>query len=186
MRITWLGVVFLLACGGGGRSAPDGGVDGGGDGGQGGACGGLAGKRCNATEYCDFTDNGCGVGDQTGTCKPRPGACPLVVVGAPTCACDGKVYAGDCAAYSAGVDLNAHGTCTLPVGRFACGYTQCDLATQYCRREPQQGGPEAFTCAALPACSGAPSCACLASLPCGTSCTGDSTVGLTLTCPPKP
>jgi hypothetical protein len=185
MRLLWLGFVFLAACGGGGRGGLDGGDGGGDDGGTGGVCGGLAGGRCSATEYCDFADNGCGVGDQTGTCKRRPAACPKVVLGAPTCGCDGRVYAGDCPTYSAGTDLNAHGTCDLAAGRFACGYTQCDLATQYCQRQPQPGAAETFVCVALPACTGAPSCTCLKAQPCGNTCTGDATVGLTLTCPPK-
>lgn len=184
MRIAWLGFVFLVACGGGGRGSPDAqGGDGGG--GTGAACGGLAGGRCSASEYCDYTDNGCGVGDTSGTCKARPAACPLIAA-MPTCACDGNVYAGSCAAYAAGVDLNAHGTCDVIAGRFACGYTQCDLASQYCQRDPQRGAPDTFTCMPLGSCSGTPTCACLASQPCGNACAGDARVGLTLTCPPKP
>jgi hypothetical protein len=188
MRITLLGLVFLFACGGGGRGGPDASSDGGGggDGGEvGGPCGGLAGRRCTATEYCDYADNTCGIADGQGVCKPRPSACPLIV-GAPTCGCDGKVYSGECPTYTGGTDLNANGTCVLVTGRFACGYLQCDLATQYCRRDPQPSSADTFTCIPLPACTGMPSCTCLATQPCGTDCAGDAKVGLTLTCPPKP
>ncbi|TMQ03597.1 MAG: hypothetical protein E6J90_53160 [Deltaproteobacteria bacterium] len=112
------------------------------------------------------------------------GDMPLVV-GPPICGCDGKVHTGMCEAYHDGVDLDAHGTCDLLAGRLACGYTQCDLASQYCQREPQPGGPDAFTCMPLGSCSATPTCTCLKSQPCGSSCMGDSKVGLTLTCPPK-
>jgi hypothetical protein len=202
MRLPLLVLVFLLACGSGSRGTSDAGPGDGavgdgpsGDGAPAGsACGGVTHEPCNATEYCDYADNGCGVGDRTGTCKRRPDACPLNATGAappgivatPTCACDNQIYGGDCDAYSAGFDLNAHGTCPVPTGKFACGYTQCDTATQYCRRQPHTTGPETFSCLALPAaCSGNQGCACLQAQPCGSACTG-TPVGLTLTCPPAP
>src|SRR5215468_9249428 len=109
MRITLLSLVFLAACSGSSRSGtPDAtGGDATGDGQPvGAACGGITHKLCGATEFCDFADNGCGIGDQTGTCKPRPGACPLAIVATPTCACDAKVYNGECDANAAGFDLN--------------------------------------------------------------------------------
>jgi hypothetical protein len=186
MRTILLGLVFLMACGGTGRGGLDasGGDDGGGDGPQGGPCGGLAGRRCSAAEYCDYADNSCGVADQQGTCKARPGACPLVV-GPPVCGCDGQVHSGECETYVSGSDLSASGGCPLPAGRFACGYAQCNLATQYCQRDPQRDGSDTYTCHSL-VCTGTPSCACLASQPCGGQCSGDASVGLTVTCPQKP
>ncbi len=202
MRLPMLGLVFLLACGGSSHSpsdasGPGDGSPGGGDGGSGGAaCGGLAHMPCSATEYCDYADNGCGIGDQTGTCKPRPEVCPLnasrasgapAIAATPTCGCDGKVYGGECDANRAGVDLDAHGSCNVPSGWFACGYTQCLLTSAYCRRQPHTTGPDTFSCVGLPAtCSSGPACSCLASQPCGTACTGTGAAGMTLTCPPTP
>jgi hypothetical protein len=188
MRIIMLGLVVLGACGGSGRGGSDASADdasGDGSSGGGALCGGLAGRRCTDTEYCDFVDNTCGVADEQGTCKPRPGACPLVV-GPPTCGCNGQVYTGMCEAYHDGTDLAASGGCDVAAGRFACGYLQCTLASQYCLRQPQAHGPETFTCAPLPNCSTTPSCSCLAGERCGNGCTGDSKVGLTLTCVPTP
>lgn len=203
MRLPWLGLVFLLACGGSGdpgaSDASDPGASdasGPGDGSPDGRlCGGLAGKSCSVTEYCDYADNSCGVTDQAGTCKPRPDVCPLnatsaappAIVAMPTCACNGQVYGGECDANQAGVDVDARGQCPVPAGSFACGYTHCFLANQYCRRQPHTTGLDTFSCAALPAaCSSNPGCACLQAQPCGNSCTGTSAAGMTLTCPPTP
>jgi hypothetical protein len=185
MRLPWLGLVVLLACGGNSRGTPD--AAGGGDdgGGEGSICGGLFPRPCSATEYCDFPDNSCGIADGAGTCKPRPVACPAVV-GPPICGCDGKVRSGECPTYVTGSDLSAHGGCPLDSTRFECGYTQCELATQYCRREPHRDGAETFSCLPLPACTGAPSCACLGNERCGSACAGDAKAGLTLSCPPTP
>jgi hypothetical protein len=195
MRIHWLGLVFLLACGG--SSSPstsdasgsgDGAI---GDGQPGGSvCGGIAHTPCSATEYCDYADNGCGIGDQTGTCTPRPEVCPLnaadpAIAATPTCGCDGKIYGGQCDANRSGVDLNAHGTCDVPAGKFACGYAQCGTALQYCQRQPHTTGPETFSCPPLPAaCSTNPGCACLLAQPCSDMCTGTAAAGLTLACAP--
>ncbi|HEX3757716.1 MAG TPA: hypothetical protein VHW23_03380 [Kofleriaceae bacterium] len=198
MRITLLGLVFLVACGNSNRStsdasSPGDGATGDGSPGGGSACGGLGGRACSATEYCDYADNDCGVGDRTGTCRSRPDVCPVnagatpAIVAMPTCACDGKLYDNDCDAARAGFDLNAHGTCDIAAGHFACGDTQCILATQYCRRQPHTTGPDTFSCAPLPAaCASTQGCGCLQSQPCGNSCTGTAAAGLTLSCPPTP
>jgi hypothetical protein len=184
MRLPWLGFVVLLACGGGsGHSTSD--ASGGDDGGSNGElCGGFTGRKCSATEYCDYANNTCGVADESGICKPRPEACPAVV-GPPICGCDNLVHSGECPAYVTGADLNANGSCPVPSTRFACGYTQCELATEYCKREPHAKAPETFSCVAF-SCTGAPSCACLANERCGNDCTGEMKSGLTLTCPPTP
>jgi hypothetical protein len=184
---TLLCLVFLVACGSSGRSAIDASVPEDATSGDGGPigeqCGGFIHRECAATEYCDFPDNDCGAGDQSGVCKPRPAACPAVV-GPPTCGCDGKVYAGECPAFVEGNDLDASGSCEVMTGRFACGYLQCSLATQYCRREPHAGAAETFSCVNLPsACSGSSACGCLADERCGDACAGDARVGLTLRCP---
>lgn len=178
-------LISLAACGSSDRNALDAGVaDAATDGGSANVCGGIAHITCGPTEYCDYTNDSCGVADQTGSCKTRPTACPATTV-VPTCACNGKVYAGTCDAFLDGVDLDASGTCPVPSGKFACGYTQCSLATQYCRREPHTGGAaDTFVCASLPSgCGAAPACDCLSAERCGNSCGGDARVGLTLTCP---
>jgi hypothetical protein len=109
---------------------------------------------------------------------------PPAIVATPTCGCDGQIYGGDCDTYSNGVDLNAHGTCDVPAGKFACGYTQCDLATRYCQRQPHTTGPDTFSCLPLPAaCTSNRSCACLQAQPCGNAC-AVAGAGLTLTCAP--
>lgn len=179
MRITLLALGFLMACGGDNTTKPDAATDGPPDPAL---CGGIAGTACGATEYCDFANNQCGIGDQTGICVPRPQVCTRIF--APVCACDGRIYGNECDAHAQGLDLNARGTCAPAPGSFVCGYVQCDLQTQYCVREPQEAAPDVFRCAALPACAGrSPSCAALVDEPCGNACTGDATTGLTLTCP---
>ena len=198
MRLPMLGLVFLLACGGSSHSASDAGPGDGasddGSSGGGSVCGGPGHAPCSATEYCDYADNGCGVGDLTGTCKPRPDVCPVnatggtpAIVATPTCACDGNIYGNECDANRAGFDVNAHGTCDVRNGLFACGTTQCLVATQYCRRQPHSKGPDTFSCLALPsACSSNQGCACLQSQPCGNLCAGTSAAGMSLTCTPTP
>lgn len=144
-------------------------------------CGGFAGAKCAANEYCDYADNRCGIADGPGSCKRRPDACPALV-GRPVCGCDGKVHSSDCISYSDGFDLNANG-CTVPAGSFVCGYAVCSLATQYCRHDTKPPG-DTYICVTLPlGCpTDAPTCECLRSEPCGVSCAGDASVGLTLTC----
>ena len=195
MRIHLLGLVFLLACGGSsspstsdasgpGDDAPNDGQP------SGSSCGGLAHVPCSATEYCDYADNSCGVGELTGTCKPRPDVCPLsaggpAIAATPTCGCDNTIHGGECDTNRDGFDVNAHGACPVPAGSFACGYTQCVIAAQYCRRQPHSTGPDTFNCVALPAaCSSNQGCACLATQPCGNACGGTAAAGLTLTCAP--
>jgi hypothetical protein len=181
MRISLIGVVFMVACGSSSRT-PDASVDATADGNPGTACGGLAGIQCRATEYCDFPTNSCGIADESGTCKTRPAVCPAVI-GPPTCGCDGMVHPGDCPTYTTGTDLNANGACPLEPGRFKCGYVQCDLATQYCRRDLQQSGAYDYSCVPLPAgCDSPASCTCLRAERCGGMCTGDGKDGMTLTC----
>ncbi len=149
-------------------------------------CGGFAGAVCDADEYCDFAANTCGATDEQGVCKPRPVGCPDVLVFMANCACDGMVYGSECDVYAAGSDRNALGSCTLPAGTFACGYTQCNVFTQYCRRDVSDvvGVPDDYSCLPVPSCpSQFPTCGCLAAEPCGSMCTGDGATGLTLTCP---
>jgi hypothetical protein len=151
---------------------------------QGSICGGKSGTTCAATQYCDFATNGCGFADDTGICVDRPTDCPDPVFEA-TCGCDGTVYGQPCDAYAAGTDLNAYGTCPVPGESFACGWLQCDRLTEYCEHTQSgiPGGADSYACRAVPDCpSQFPNCACLASEPCGSTCAGDVSVGLTLTC----
>jgi hypothetical protein len=196
MRLAWLvSLSFLVACGGsddGGAidahwdqddaphldaTPPDGG-------GTGTICGGKGGLTCDATHYCEWTDNSCGGADGTGTCQPRPTGCPDPIY-VPTCGCDNVIYGGACDAAAAGADVNVYNFCTPPADTFACGQLFCATGQQYCQRQLSDVGGYAddYACLSLPgACGATPDCACLAAEPCGNACevTGD---GLRLTCP---
>ncbi|HET9625004.1 MAG TPA: hypothetical protein VFP84_26735 [Kofleriaceae bacterium] len=180
-------VCGLIACGkDASLAAPDA------PGGSGIACGGLAGVKCAASEFCDYSGNTCGAADEGGVCRARPANCPgfsanlIEPVGRAFCGCDGGVYATLCSLNLSGTDLNANGC--LPVkGRFSCGFVQCDLATEYCLHNPNATADEAFTCVALPTpCkpATAATCDCLddTKCPAGSACTGDGGNGLRLTC----
>jgi hypothetical protein len=194
MRTIILSLAFVIACGGSGRTGPDTDPDAvvaidaatdapidaiGPPPGE--FCGGLIPVECKPNEYCDYDDNTCGTADGSGTCKRRPDACPLV--DRPVCACDGRIHSSDCIAFSDGFDLSANGGCALPAGMFACGYAVCDLDTQYCRHEVKAPDADIYTCVGFPqGCMSGPSCTCLRGELCGTSCSGDERIGLTVTC----
>lgn len=149
-----------------------------------GMCGGIAGIQCAADQFCDFPTDSCGNADQSGTCKPRPMACDASY--SPTCGCDGQIYGSACTANSAGHDVASAGTCTTPVGMFACGPHFCDQKTQYCQRvlSDVSNWPDDFGCIALPSgCLVTPSCACLGAEPCANTCQTTSDGGLNVTCP---
>jgi hypothetical protein len=94
-----------------GVSVAKGGPCTGGGGGEGQSCGGLAGLRCNAGLFCDYTPSTqCGIGDQLGTCTAIPDLCPQVVL--PVCGCDGQTYTNGCMAHRAGVALAHDGACS--------------------------------------------------------------------------
>jgi hypothetical protein len=146
-------------------------------------CGGLAGTPCPSDQFCDFPDNSCGGADQTGTCKPKPGACPAVVL--PLCGCDGTVYSSECNANSAGVDVADNGHCTPPSGQFECGSGFCTHGSDYCQVIGSDAPPfqSSYTCKPLPAACGAmPSCACTSGEMCGSVCNASTAGDLTLTC----
>ena len=177
------------APGGSPADAPPGAIDGNidafRDGPPGQRCGPEIDLGCPANQFCDYERNGCGATDEFGYCRDRPTGCPDPIF-VPTCGCDRVVYGSDCEAYLAGTDLNAYGTCPTEAGMFACGYTQCSLDSQYCRRTATDipTEPDLYECIALPACPTQwPSCACLATEPCGDTCTGLGPTGLTVTCP---
>jgi hypothetical protein len=74
------------------------------------ACGGLLGLACPEDQFCAYAPDAiCGFADATGTCSPRPEACPAVYM--PVCGCDGNTYGNSCDAASAGVSVAAEGEC---------------------------------------------------------------------------
>jgi len=177
--------LVMAACGGGGSGTTSGGAGGhGGHGGHGGASTSSSGtvqipcgETCTASEYCSHFDWRCGAG-VAGTCSPRPSDCTSAAPG-PVCGCDGKVYEHFCAAWAAGVDIGPTSACQTPTGYFVCGGLYCSMTTQYCTYEV--GDLSGHYCSPLPAgCGAAPSCACLASLPCTCAATSDG--GLVATC----
>ncbi|MEO5728968.1 MAG: hypothetical protein ABI134_25390 [Byssovorax sp.] len=148
-------------------------------------CGGFKGAQCAPEEYCDYATNSCGIADDLGTCRPRSGAAGCPDLYSPTCACDGMVYGNPCEAGNAGFDVNENGGCKAPMGKFTCGSSFCELGTTYCRRSISDigGEPSSYECAPLPpACGNKASCACLANVPCGSSCGDSGDGGIVVTC----
>jgi hypothetical protein len=170
----------------GGEGGAGGGAGGlGGAGGAGSICGGFAGIECPADQYCDYAENDCGTGDGTGTCQPRPSACPDIYD--PVCGCDGTIHSNACDAQSAGVDLNALG-CSQGVSDFVCGYKLCDVQSQVCVATTNDAPPTTtYECvAAPPSCAGDfPTCACSMSLSlaCSGTCTANVAGSVTIKCP---
>jgi hypothetical protein len=126
----------------------------------GGACGD---GECNGTEWCDFTDDVCGVDGVGGmaTCELRPEGCPEIYQ--PVCGCDGQVHGNDCDANAAGVDVDAEGDCETPAGYFRCGYRYCDPQFEFCQVQYSDigGVGHSYACVGPMACAGPPSCDCL-------------------------
>ncbi len=153
-------------------------------GGTGGPCGGKMGEPCAADAYCDFLDDICGAADGTGTCTPKPEACPDVY--APVCACDGMVYSNACDAAAAGLDVSLLGACPSPEGMFPCGSGFCVASQQYCQIQLSDvaGIPDTFSCVELPPNCQVPDavCACLSDVECGETCMQEDGA-FTLTCP---
>lgn len=138
---------------------------------------------CSQSEYCDYPDNLCGEGAE-GTCKPKPTGCDFNY--APVCTCDGTVAPNDCAGYTAGNDIAANAKCAPPDNTFACGNVFCETGFQYCQRAVSDvgGEPDSYSCKPVPeSCGKTPTCACLASEPCGQWCEVAALAELTLTCP---
>lgn len=124
-------------------------------------CGEL---ECTGAEWCDSTDDVCGVGGDFGmsSCEPRPEGCGEDY--APVCGCDGQVHSNQCSASMAGVDVDAEGECPAPEGYFRCGYRFCDAAFQYCQVQGSDiaGFGNGYACM-TPAmeCMGGITCECL-------------------------
>jgi hypothetical protein len=152
---------------------------------MGASCGGFGGDSCDGTQLCDYPDDICGADDGTGTCQPRPVACPDVVQ--LVCGCDNQVYTNPCEANSQGVDINRLGGCQAPAGTFACGPYFCNASTSYC--EIREGGAigtqPSYACLAIPAaCPPQPGrdCTCFTGETCASSCQESADGTFTLTC----
>ncbi len=96
-------------------------------------CGGIAGLPCGRGEYCDLGVGQCKVADAMGVCRKLPAACPLTLVYAPVCGCDGKTYPSACEAARAGVSIDYKGVCK-PAPRQCGGLAGLPCARgEYCQ-----------------------------------------------------
>ncbi len=192
MRLTSLLVILLCSCGGrdpmGVADADLPGLDGAidanqPDAGNEGLCGGFTGATCADDEWCDFADNGCGVADGIGVCRPRPQGCDEIYD--PVCACDGSSYGNACLAEAAGSDVNKWGACVPAPGNFGCGERYCATDVHYCLHVVSDvvGFPDEFECRPLPdSCPTPATGACVDEEPCGESCAASPAGHITLTC----
>jgi len=74
-------------------------------------CGGFSGGTCTEDEYCAYEANigGCGAGDASAICRPRPTECPEE--DAPVCSCSGETFSSSCLANQAGYGVSYTGEC---------------------------------------------------------------------------
>ncbi|MDI1478899.1 hypothetical protein [Polyangium sp. y55x31] len=81
-------------------------------------------QPCKDGYFCSFGPSCQGPGHcmSKTTCTPMPGA---------VCGCDGKVYADDCAARAAGVDVTRD-ACATPPGTFSCQQRFCKAGEEAC------------------------------------------------------
>lgn len=78
---------------------------------EGDLCGGIAGRPCDAGEFCAYHQGLCPrvVKDASGVCKPVVEAC---AAGGPSvCGCDGRTYPNTCEAERSGAFVRHEGTC---------------------------------------------------------------------------
>ncbi|HKU41147.1 MAG TPA: Kazal-type serine protease inhibitor domain-containing protein [Polyangiales bacterium] len=77
-------------------------------------CGGVNNVACPEGQYCDLAaDDGCGVENAEGRCKPRPQACQAIYD--PVCMCEHRTYDNACSAAAAGASLLGPGPCDTEV-----------------------------------------------------------------------
>ncbi len=172
--------------GGGDGSMGDGGGGdgGGGDGGSGATCVSHLDPACNDTEYCDFPDNLCGMGEM-GVCTPRPTDCDSTVFES-ACGCNMLVRQNSCDVMANGFDLDNNGSCTPAAETYICGSRVCRDGMEYCVHNTSDvaGTPDTYDCVALPAsCMGMTTCDCFdTSVACSDMC-AFADGNFTLTCP---
>lgn len=65
--------------------------------------------ECNSGEFCDLSNNPCGVTAKPGICTELAEMCPEYY--GPVCGCDGITYSNKCFANGAGVSLRGTGEC---------------------------------------------------------------------------
>lgn len=126
----------------------------------------AAGLPCAGGQFCEIADDSCGQGAHHGSCQPNPDSCPAPIYDA--CGCDGTIYASECAAHGAGVDISRFACDNLP-GHQHCGPFYCDVSTQRCRRidDLTGGTPDAYSCIPPPACADPCDAACAVEAVCG-------------------
>lgn len=177
--------------GAGGRGGVGGTSSAGGASGAGGAqvCSALPLIACPAGQICDDdTPNRCGAGAELGHCIVLPGVCGTDYN--PVCGCDGRTYSNDCTRQMARVQLDRAGACGGQggsAGGAGGGSGDCRSCTgaHYCQLTTSDSSDRAVIqmCLPLPAeCGSTPSCACLASVPCGDVCSLSSLFGWSVTC----
>jgi hypothetical protein len=121
--------------------------------------------------------NKCGSGSVTGHCITLPTGCTTDFN--PVCGCNGQTYSNDCERQRARAQLDHAGACVIS----SCAF--CAVATTYCQVTigGVAGSSPSYACPSLPAgCGSTPSCACLASVSCGSQCTTGTGGILTVTC----
>lgn len=117
-------------------------------------------RDCREGTFCDFLSDLCNYSG--GRCALSGTACKQTL--APACGCDGRVYATECAAERAGVDVGYGCSAEdAPPGLFPCGPEFCDPTTQYCASGGGDGDDYYFSCQPIPEeCSAPVTCECFA------------------------
>lgn len=74
-------------------------------------CGGFAGDTCTEDEFCAYEadSGGCGVGDASAICRPRPSECTEEED--PVCTCGAVTFSNKCLANQAGYGIAYNGEC---------------------------------------------------------------------------
>jgi hypothetical protein len=114
-------------------------------------------------QLCDWAKDSCGAPTDPPDhpfCADAPSSCGDALV----CGCDGTIYEGTCAAFDAGVDIDASNACETPAGLFPCGAHFCTSLEEWCLAHVVDitGVPDEYDCKPLPPeCNGVPTCDCV-------------------------